>query len=112
MPGHEQPLLRFPRHFALRPGFPYRFLAASKLRTSRQALHVQRRPDRFAGKVRPERWTIQMSHELLELLWVLEATIAEKPYGADLLARVVASDLFEAHELPQPSEDEKKPPKG
>lgn len=53
-----------------------------------------------------------MSHELLELLWVLEATIAEKPYGADLLARVVASDLFEAHELPQPSEDEKKPPKG
>jgi hypothetical protein len=52
-----------------------------------------------------------MTHELLELLWVLEATIAEQPYGADLLARIVESELFEAEELPQPSEEERKPPK-
>ncbi|MCA1715433.1 MAG: N-6 DNA methylase [Actinobacteria bacterium] len=62
-------------------------------------------------EIRPERWTIEMTHELLELLWVLEATVAEKPYGADLLARIVESELFEADELPEPSEEERKPPK-
>ncbi len=62
-------------------------------------------------EIRPERWTIQMTHELLELLWVLEATIAEQPYGADLLTRIVESDLFEAGDLPQPSEEERKAPK-
>ncbi len=61
--------------------------------------------------IRPERWTIQMTHELLELLWVLEATIAEQPYGAGLLTRIVESELFETGELPQPSDKERKPPK-
>jgi len=62
-------------------------------------------------EIRPERWTVGMTHELLELLWVLEATIAEQPYGADLLARIVESERVEAEELPQPSEEERKPPK-
>lgn len=62
-------------------------------------------------EIRPERWTIQMTHELLELLWVLEVTIAEQPRGAELLDRVVESDLFESGDLPKPTEEEKKPPK-
>ena len=64
------------------------------------------------NEIRPERWTIQLTHELLDLLWVLEATVAEKSYGADLLVRIVRSDLFKADELPQPSEEERKPPRG
>lgn len=62
-------------------------------------------------EIRPERWTVGMTHELLELLWVLEATLAEKSYGVDLLACIVESDLFEADEFPRPSEEERKPPK-
>lgn len=62
-------------------------------------------------EIRPERWTIEITHELLELLWVLEATVAEKPYGADLLAHIVESELFEADKLPEPSEEERKSPR-
>ena len=38
--------------------------------------------------IRPERWTRDFTNELLELLWILEATIAEYPRQAKLLARV------------------------
>jgi hypothetical protein len=38
--------------------------------------------------IRPERWTGDFTTELLELLWILEATIAEYPQQAKLLARV------------------------
>jgi hypothetical protein len=39
--------------------------------------------------IRPERWTRDFTNELLELLWILEATIAEYPRQAKLLTRVV-----------------------
>jgi predicted helicase len=41
--------------------------------------------------IRPQRWTRDFTNELLELLWILEATIAEYPRQAKLLTRVAAS---------------------
>ena len=40
-------------------------------------------------EIRPEKWTSDFTKELLELLWVLEATIAEYPRQARLLTMVV-----------------------
>lgn len=60
--------------------------------------------------IRPERWTSQMTKELLELLWVLEYTIAEYPELEMLLSDIIESDCFTEKELPAPSEDERKPP--
>ena len=59
--------------------------------------------------IRPERW--EFGEELLELLWVLEHTIALQPEGAALLDEVCASPLFTADELPTPTDAERKPPK-
>ena len=59
--------------------------------------------------IRPERWTF--GEELLELLWVLEGTLALEPEGEELLAEVCASPLFTAAELPMPSATERKPPR-
>jgi hypothetical protein len=39
-------------------------------------------------EIRLEKWTGQFTTELLELLWILEATIAEYPNQARLLAAV------------------------
>jgi len=60
--------------------------------------------------IRPERWTPRMSDELLELLWVLEATLAMEPQLKDALDLVVAGRCFTAADLPQPQPDERKPP--
>ena len=61
--------------------------------------------------IRPERWTAQFTTELLELLWVLEATLALHPQQEELLEAVVGSPLFVADELPQPSENDRKAPR-
>jgi len=61
-------------------------------------------------KIRPDRWTTQMSQELLQLLWVLEQTLSRYPQMADLLDRIVAGPLFRADELPQPDAAQRKPP--
>jgi hypothetical protein len=42
-------------------------------------------------EIRPERWTGAFTTELLELLWILEATIAEYPRQAKLLTAVTKS---------------------
>ena len=60
-------------------------------------------------EIRPERW--DFTEELLELLWVLEETIALQPVGAALLDEVCASDVFSDLELPSPTDDERKPPR-
>lgn len=60
--------------------------------------------------IRPERWTTQMSQELLQLLWVLERTLSRYPQMAGLLDRIVAGPLFRADELPQPDPAQRKPP--
>ena len=59
-------------------------------------------------KIRPERWTF--GEELIELLWLLEATLALEPEGAALLNEVCASPLFSADDLPTPTADERNPP--
>lgn len=61
-------------------------------------------------EIRPERWTARMSDELLELLWVLEATVAMEPVLEKMLDKVVAGPSFKANELPIPSDDERKAP--
>lgn len=60
--------------------------------------------------IRPERWTARMSEELLELLWVLEATLAMEPGLEAQLAKIIAGPCFTSAELPEPSEDERKAP--
>ncbi len=59
--------------------------------------------------IRPEVWTF--SEELLQLIWVLERTIAMQPAGEALLDQVLASELWTADELPKPTEAERRPPK-
>jgi len=61
--------------------------------------------------IRPERWTSQFTTELLELLWVLEATVASYPEQAELLEAVVAGECFQADELPEVPETMRVPPK-
>jgi hypothetical protein len=41
-------------------------------------------------EIRPDRWTGQFTTELLELLWILDATIAEYPHQAELLTVVTS----------------------
>lgn len=60
--------------------------------------------------IRPERWTPKMSDELLELLWVLEATLAMEPELEKMLDKVVGGDCFTAAELPKPTPEEQKAP--
>ena len=59
-------------------------------------------------KIRPDRWTF--GEELLELLWLLEATLALEPQGVTLIDEVCASPLFSADDLPTPTNEERKPP--
>ena len=61
--------------------------------------------------IRPRRWTSQFTRELLELLWVLEATVAAYPEQERLLEAVLASDCLQADELPPVPEEMRKPPR-
>lgn len=61
-------------------------------------------------EIRPERWTARMSDELLELLWVLEATLAMEPELEAALEKVVAGPCFAAADLPTPTPEERKAP--
>jgi hypothetical protein len=60
--------------------------------------------------IRPERWTAELTRELLELLWVLEATVELWPELAVKLAQVVSGAVFQASELPEPTTAERNPP--
>ena len=60
--------------------------------------------------IRPEHWTSQFTTELLELLWVLEATVEGYPKQAALLEAVVGSECFHADELPPVPDELRKPP--
>jgi hypothetical protein len=60
--------------------------------------------------IRPECWTGDFTTELLELLWVLEATLAEYPAQADLLSAVTKGSCFKAGELPAVPDYMRKPP--
>lgn len=61
-------------------------------------------------EIRPTTWPEAFTTELLELLWVLERTVALGPTLDELLNAVVASDVILASELPEPTDEERKPP--
>lgn len=61
--------------------------------------------------IRPERWTAQFTTELLELLWVLEATLALYPEQAKLLGHVMDGAVFHAGELPDVPEVARRGPR-
>ncbi len=61
--------------------------------------------------IRPGLWTGQFTIELLEVLWVLEATLAEYPRQAELLDEVLKGPLFRADEFPPVPPELRKPPK-
>ena len=61
--------------------------------------------------IRPKNWTRQFTTELLELLWVLESTIAGYPDQAALLDRILEGELFTADEFPDVPPECRKAPK-
>ena len=61
--------------------------------------------------IHPTCWTGQFTTELLELLWVLEATLDGYPEQARLLEQVLKSELFQADELPPVPSEMRIPPK-
>ena len=60
--------------------------------------------------IRPNSWTAAFTAELLELLWVLEATLAIYPEQADLLKEIVAGDCFSSDDLPAAPPEAHNPP--
>lgn len=60
--------------------------------------------------IRPERWPGQFTTELLELLWVMEATVAGYAGQAKLLEAVLAGRCFNAGETPPVPDEARKPP--
>ncbi len=54
--------------------------------------------------IRPESWAGWFSRELLELLWILEKTVAGYPAQETLLKAIVEGDCFQATEFPMPPE--------
>ena len=61
--------------------------------------------------IRPQRWTAAHTNELLDLLWVLEATVALRPEQARLLDAVTAGDCLAADDLPPVPAAMRQPPK-
>lgn len=61
--------------------------------------------------IRPERWTEEMTRELVDLLWVLEHSLASYPALDAWLDEVLAGSLFTGNEIPKPTEAERKEPK-
>lgn len=52
-----------------------------------------------------------MSEEFLELLWVLEATLAMEQELEHVLDAATSGPCFRANELPQPKPEEQRSPK-
>lgn len=62
-------------------------------------------------EIRPTQWTAQMTRELLELLWVLEASLGLYPDLDALRANIQSGEVFTADELPEPNDEQRKPKK-
>jgi len=60
--------------------------------------------------IHPESWTPTLTRELLDLLWVLEATLEVYPQQEKILAEIVAGPLFKASELPAIPDEAREPP--
>jgi hypothetical protein len=62
--------------------------------------------------IRPVAWTAELSQELRQLLWVVEATIAMQPELNTMLMRVMASKTVNAESLTLPTDSERAAPSG
>lgn len=60
--------------------------------------------------IMPSKWPAEFTTELLELLWVLEATVKAQPRLGNLLGQVVEGPVFSARDFPKPSAAERRPP--
>jgi len=60
--------------------------------------------------IRPERWTAAYTSALLNLLWVLEATLATYPEQEATMGAILEGPLFSAEELPTVPESARKAP--
>jgi hypothetical protein len=60
--------------------------------------------------LRPAAWAAALTTELVELLWVLEATVAAQPELNTLLSEIVASPLFAAADFSTPTAAERAAP--
>ncbi len=60
-------------------------------------------------EIRPTVWPEAFTDELLQLLWVLEQTVALGVQLDRLLDEIAAAPTYPASELPQPTEDERRP---
>ena len=61
-------------------------------------------------EIRPAAWTAALTTELLELLWVLEATVAAQPELNALLSIILTAPLFTAADFPTPTAAERAAP--
>jgi len=60
--------------------------------------------------IRPRVWTREFARELLELLWVLEKTLAGYSKQKKLLEEILASPLFQAEDFPPVPDEARKAP--
>ena len=61
--------------------------------------------------IRPTKWPAAFTIEVLELLWVLDATVAGYPEQAEWLESVASGECVKAAELPEVPPGMRKPPK-
>ena len=60
--------------------------------------------------IRPAQWDVELSRELRELIWVLEATLDTQPDLNVLFRRIVSGPVLRQDQLPQPTPAERLPP--
>ena len=61
--------------------------------------------------LRPERWTDAMTRELLELLWVIERSLAVHRDQGALFREILAGPLILSRDLPRPTAGQEAPPR-
>ena len=61
-------------------------------------------------EIRPATWPAAFSEELLRVLWILERTVALGPKLDRTLDAIAGGPLFAAGDLPEPTDEERRPP--
>ena len=61
--------------------------------------------------IRPVHWSSTFTTELLELLWVLESTVALYPTQENLLKAIIEETCFQDDDLPPVPDNRRKPPR-
>ena len=62
-------------------------------------------------EIRPQQWSPDTTAKLINLIWILEATLSMELDLDNILQTVIKSECFTIKELPKPSDMQKKPPK-